>query len=373
MAEGQAVDPVALERGLRVLPGGGAGGRVAGVPDTEIALERGEGGLVEDLGDEAELLVDEDVLAVGDRDAGGFLAAVLLGEQSEVGESRDLLPRRPHAEETALLFRALRSHDLSDANTGVGELRGSDSIDPPGVSGNMTSVPTPTDGHIEAVLLDLYDTLAFIPAELWGREAIAERTGADPEQLREAWVATVAERGLGELGSLEADIAMVLEMAGVFADDALLADLAATEYERWAHGVRAFDDSLPCLERLRANGYRLALVSNCSRQTRDVVPALGLDRAMDAVVLSYEVGVRKPGAKIFRTALDALGVEPAQALFVDDIVEYLDGAADLGIRTVRIDRGHAIDTAMQPDTLIGDPGARHPAISTLAELDAFLS
>jgi putative hydrolase of the HAD superfamily len=248
-------------------------------------------------------------------------------------------------------------------------------LNPPdrGDSESVSIVQEPTNGRVEAVLLDLYDTLAFIPAELWGREAIAERTGADPELLREAWLATVAERGLGELGSLEADIAMVLEMAGVFADDALLADMAATEYERWSHGVRAFDDSLPCLRRLREEGYRLALVSNCSRQTRDVVPALGLDAAMDAVVLSYEVGVRKPGAKIFRTALGELGVEAEQALFVDDIVGYLDGAADLGIRTVRIDRGHALDAAMQPDTLIGDPGARHPAISSLTELDAFLS
>jgi putative hydrolase of the HAD superfamily len=236
----------------------------------------------------------------------------------------------------------------------------------------MPTVAESKDDRIQAVLLDLYDTLAYIPAELWGREEIAERTGADPELLREAWIATVAERGLGELGSLEADISMVLEMAGVFADDALLAELAATEYERWAQGVRAFEDSLPCLERLRANGYGLALVSNCSRQTRDVVPALGLDRAMDAVVLSYEVGVRKPGERIFRDAMAALGVEPERTLFVDDIVEYLDGAANLGIHTVRIDRGHAIDTSMQPDTLIGDPGARHPAISSLAELDAFL-
>jgi len=242
-----------------------------------------------------------------------------------------------------------------------------------GNSDSVSIVQRPANGRIEAVLLDLYDTLAYIPPELWGREEIAERTGADPQLLREAWVATVAERGLGELGSLEADIAMVLEMTGVFADDALLAELAAIEYERWARGVRAFDDSLPCLKRLRAKGYRLALVSNCSRQTRDVVPALGLDRAMDAVVLSYRVGVRKPGAKIFRTALDALEVEPERALFVDDIAAYLDGAAELGIRTLRIDRVHEVDTTMQPDTLIGDPQARHPAISSLAELDAFLS
>ena len=46
---------------LGVLPHGGAGGRVAGVTDRDVTLERTEGGLVEDLGDQAHVLEDEDL------------------------------------------------------------------------------------------------------------------------------------------------------------------------------------------------------------------------------------------------------------------------------------------------------------------------
>jgi hypothetical protein len=75
------------------------------VADREIAVERGERGFVEDLADQPEVLVDEDVAAVGHGDPGGFLAAVLLGEETEVGEPRDVVAGCPDADEAALLLR----------------------------------------------------------------------------------------------------------------------------------------------------------------------------------------------------------------------------------------------------------------------------
>ena len=105
MAEGQRSLAVGLERGLGVLPGGRARRGVPGVADAEIALERSKRGLVEHLRDQAELLVDQQVLAVRDGHAGRLLAPVLLGEQTEVGEPCDVIAGSPYAEEAALLFR----------------------------------------------------------------------------------------------------------------------------------------------------------------------------------------------------------------------------------------------------------------------------
>ncbi len=119
VAEGEGSNTVVLEDGLGVVPGGGAGGRVAGVPDREIALEGGERGLVEHLRDQPEILVDQDVVAVGDRDAGGFLAAVLLGEETEVRQTGDVLARGPHPEQAAFVFGTLRSHLEASLPAGV--------------------------------------------------------------------------------------------------------------------------------------------------------------------------------------------------------------------------------------------------------------
>ena len=93
------------EHRLGVLPGGGALGGVADVADGDVAGEVGQGLVVEDLGDQAEVLVDEDLGAVGGGDAGRLLAAVLEGVQAEVGQAGDLLAGGPDAEDTALLTR----------------------------------------------------------------------------------------------------------------------------------------------------------------------------------------------------------------------------------------------------------------------------
>ncbi len=55
----------------------------------------------------------------------------------------------------------------------------------------------------------------------------------------------------------------------------------------------------------------------------------------DAVVLSCEHGVRKPDPAIYRIALDAIGLPPAECVFVDDIGGNLKPAKALGMTTVK--------------------------------------
>ena len=95
------------ERGLRVLPRAGAGRGVAAVADGQVALERGEGGLVEHLRDQAHVLVDQDLPPVADRDPGGLLPAVLQGVEAEVGQLGDVLAGRPDPEDATGVLRAL--------------------------------------------------------------------------------------------------------------------------------------------------------------------------------------------------------------------------------------------------------------------------
>jgi putative hydrolase of the HAD superfamily len=67
------------------------------------------------------------------------------------------------------------------------------------------------------------------------------------------------------------------------------------------------------------------------------------------VVFSYQVGVRKPDARIYARALDALGVAPADAIFVGDGgSDEHRGARALGMRTVLVTR---LAGAWLPDVL----------------------
>ena len=101
-AHAAAVAP-GSERGLRVLPGDSAGRGVAGVAHGEVPRQARQRRLVEDGGDEAQLLVDQRPVPVADRHPRRLLAAVLQRVQAEVRQAGDVLARRPHPEDAALL------------------------------------------------------------------------------------------------------------------------------------------------------------------------------------------------------------------------------------------------------------------------------
>ena len=190
-------------------------------------------------------------------------------------------------------------------------------------------MPEPFD----AVLLDLYDTIVWSE---WFRlrDAIAARIGDDMEadRLQKAFEQTRPARGVGAFGSVEGDMAAVLEAAGVPYDATLVDELVELERTHLANGVHLYDDVVPALVSLRERGVKTALVSNCSHSTRPVVERLGLDAVFDKVVLSFEVRAMKPDPAIYRATLEQLGaVAPERAVFVDDQPTYCDGATAIGL------------------------------------------
>ncbi|WP_405135506.1 HAD family hydrolase [Nocardia sp. NBC_01388] len=95
---------------------------------------------------------------------------------------------------------------------------------------------------------------------------------------------------------------------------------------------------------LRRNGIRVAVLSNSWGAGRyDPYQPYDLATRFDVVVLSHEVGLRKPEPAIFELTAGRLGVEPSQCVFVDDVAHYLEPARQLGMGTV-----HAVD----PETTV---------------------
>ncbi len=100
-----------------------------------------------------------------------------------------------------------------------------------------------------------------------------------------------------------------------------------------------YPDTKPTLEGLRARGFTIGLVSNATDLARRVMDRLGLSLYFDFMVLSEEVGVRKPAPGIFRLALDAAGTAPNRALFVGDrYAADIVGATRVGMHAILVDR-----------------------------------
>src|SRR4029077_2803231 len=91
----------------RVRQAGAARRAVAGVADRDVNGEVLEVLLVEDLGDQAHVLVDADALTVGDGDARGLLPPVLERVEPELGEVGDVLAGTVDAEDATLLVEAV--------------------------------------------------------------------------------------------------------------------------------------------------------------------------------------------------------------------------------------------------------------------------
>jgi putative hydrolase of the HAD superfamily len=83
------------------------------------------------------------------------------------------------------------------------------------------------------------------------------------------------------------------------------------------------------VRRLRRAGLRTALLSNSwgrGGYPRELFPEL-----FDAVVISREVGMRKPEERIFRHAVDLLGLPPGECVFIDDIEANVTAAEAIGL------------------------------------------
>jgi len=177
---------------------------------------------------------------------------------------------------------------------------------------------------LRAVLVDADGVLQH-PLVAW-REEIGERSGEDgPAQTRLLDDIARAERPTmtGEV-DLGQSLTQVLEEHDT--------DLEVDEIlEAW-HDLEVDEGVLDGVRALAGRGLVLALTTNQSEQRAAWMRAhLPYGEVFDHHFYSCEMGVAKPDPAYFTYVLDALGVAPEEALFLDDTAENVESAARLGL------------------------------------------
>jgi putative hydrolase of the HAD superfamily len=100
-------------------------------------------------------------------------------------------------------------------------------------------------------------------------------------------------------------------------------------------GGDVLDEGLVAAIRGLRPSYATGIISNTFDTTRRLLAEVwGIADAFDAIVISAEVGVIKPDPRIYRLALDQLGVAPAEAVFVDDFKANAQGARRVGMHAI---------------------------------------
>jgi putative hydrolase of the HAD superfamily len=223
---------------------------------------------------------------------------------------------------------------------------------------------------VKAVLVDLDDTLLDYSGgvdDCWAGACAAVEHGIEPATLVDAlaaarqWFWSDPERHRRErvdmLGAWRKIVEDALRRCAQDVPDGTAAAIAADFAARRRAMMRLFPDARACLERLKAAGIALALVTNGdARQQRDKIERHALAPFFDVIVIEGEFGAGKPDEVVYRAALEGLGACAHEACMVGDHLEFdVAGPQRLGLRGVWIDRAGAglpADARVQPDRII---------------------
>ena len=183
-------------------------------------------------------------------------------------------------------------------------------------------------GHIKGVIFDYGRVLTWTqhqePRAAWER-----RLGLEPGALtrlvhnEHSWIA--AQRGTITIDAHWQAVGLALRLTS--------ADTDALRAAFYAGDVLNVE-LVACIERLRASGLRVGLLSNFSADLRTLLTQQDLLQHFDALAISAEIGVMKPDAAAYQAVLAMLGLEAHTCIFVDDVSANVTAAQALGIHGI---------------------------------------
>ena len=219
---------------------------------------------------------------------------------------------------------------------------------------------------IELVTFDLYDTLIELFPPRWERmAAVLQRSDIEADlaglQLgdflaedywtEENTVLPIRDRTTEGRDQVRNEyVRRWLAHAGIDVSPAQAAEIRQgyrAEYEQPAQlavpglvdGYRTFPDVNRSMQRLRAEGIKVAVISNADADVTVFCQQLQFAHEMDLIVTSALVGYEKPDVRTFLAALEPLKVEPRRAVHIGDQPRSdVVGALRTGMRAALIDR-----------------------------------
>ncbi|OWY29468.1 HAD family hydrolase [Herbaspirillum robiniae] len=229
---------------------------------------------------------------------------------------------------------------------------------------NTPASPTPSSASraaVKAVLFDLDDTLwAIEPVLVRAEGLLYEWLQAKAPRVAAAHtVTTLRER---RMALMRTDPAFRIDLwklrhtalTEVFAEhgeDLALVDEGMALFSQARSTVTLFDDVEPGLQRL-ARTLTLGSVSNGFAD----LERIGLAGHFGVSLAAHRFGLAKPDPQIFHAACQALGVAPAEAVYVgDDPHLDVQGAQQAGLRAVWMNRfGRTLPEGIVPDAVCSD-------------------
>ncbi len=129
--------------------------------------------------------------------------------------------------------------------------------------------------------------------------------------------------------------------------------------------VQPFEGMIAMLSGLHTRGLKLAIWTGRDRHTTEAIfAAHDLGRFFSAVVCGDDLPTHKPHPAGLREILARLGVQPHEVLYAGDADADVLGGAEAGVRTVLIEHGRAVETAIRGQAwrVVDTPGEAYVII-----------
>lgn len=101
-----------------------------------------------------------------------------------------------------------------------------------------------------------------------------------------------------------------------------------------ATALHAIPETISAIRQLKQQGYWVGLLSNVTQQHADIIHSLGYYSLFNPLLLSCEMGVRKPDPRAYQMLLEQLPVSAEEVLFIDDLNANVKAAEKLGIHGI---------------------------------------
>lgn len=189
----------------------------------------------------------------------------------------------------------------------------------------------------KAIIFDLFETLITE----WGHEKYTKRKmcsdlGICREEFDIYWNEKEEDRYVGNI-SFQDSLLYICEKCGKVVDQSTILDIAEKRMKAKSLCFEYVDsDVYQLLSNIKAMGLKTAIISNCSSEEVKVIKESKIYQYIDYVLLSYEVKLRKPDIRIYKEAIDMLGVNASECIYVGDGGDNeLEGAKMLGLKAIQ--------------------------------------
>lgn len=150
----------------------------------------------------------------------------------------------------------------------------------------------------------------------------------------------------------ESRLGQLARLYGASPDVNWIKHTAAVSMNRWQRFIPIHPETKSLLEFLKEKDVRIGVISNFQHapHVRKVLRKYGILKALDTVIISGDVHVKKPDPRIFEIALKNLGTPPEATLFAGDDPECdIRGAASVGMRTRLFQNGESLFATLKED------------------------